>query len=496
MRVAAKANCPRSNSPSPQGALKGGRKVADVSTSPSPRAVPLLLSVALFMEQMDSTVIATALPAIAANIGASPVALKLALTAYLVALAIFIPLSAFVADRFGAKRVFRLAIGVFVAGSLACAFAGSLGGFVAARFLQGAGAAMMTPVGRVILVRALPRGELVRAWATLTIPVLIGPLAGPPVGGFLTTFFSWHWIFLINLPIGALGAALATRILPDMPGGKRPTPDLTGFSLTAIAAAGLVFGLSVVSLPALPPAFGAASIAAGLVAAFAYVRHARRTPTPILDLSLFSRPSLRAAIAGGFLFRIGVGATPFLLPLLFQLVFGMTPFASGLITFVTAAGAIAMKFLVEPVLARLGFRLVLTGAALISGCLIGGMAAFSPGWPVGAMMAMLFFAGFFRSLFFTAVNPLTFAETSDAEAAQATALSAVFQQLSLACGVALAGGILEASTAMTGALGPTAFSLAFAVTGLIAAGAAAFYWRLDPAAGANLSARPQPASPS
>lgn len=454
----------------------------------------MLLSVALFMEQMDSTVIATALPAIAADIGSSPVALKLALTSYLVALAIFIPLSAFIADRFGAKRVFRLAIGVFVAGSLACALAASLSGFVAARFLQGAGAAMMTPVGRVILVRALPRTELVKAWATLTIPVLIGPLAGPPVGGFLTTYVSWHWIFLINLPIGAAGALLATRILPDMPGRPLPTPDLAGFGLTGLAAAGLVFGLSVVSLPALPPLVGAAAIGVGLAASIAYMRHARRRTDPILDLRLFARPSLRAAIAGGFLFRIGVGATPFLLPLLFQLVFGMSPFASGLITFVTAAGAIAMKFLVEPILARLGFRRLLTYAALISGGLIATMAAFNPAWPAAALMAVLFFAGFFRSLFFTAVNPLTFAETGDTEVAQATALSAVFQQLSLATGVALAGFILEASSRVTGVLGPAAFSLAFAITGVIAAGAAAFYWRLDPNAGANLAAKPQPPS--
>jgi len=455
------------------------------------RAVPALLAVALFMEQMDSTVIATALPAIAADIGSSPVALKLALTSYLVALAIFIPLSGWIADRFGAKRVFRWAIVVFVLGSLSCAAAGSLPAFVGARFLQGAGASMMTPVGRVILVRALPRTELVNAWATLTIPVLIGPLAGPPIGGFLATYVSWHWIFLINLPIGALGLALATRILPDLPGQPMPAPDLSGFVLTGTAAAGLVFGLSVVSLPALPPIIGAISIVTGLTAAGLYVVHCRRTERPILDLALFRRPSLRAAVLGGFLFRIGVGAAPFLLPLLFQLVFGLTPFASGLLTFVTAAGAIAMKFLVRPILATLGFRATLAGASFISGVLIAVMATFSSAWPTAALMSVLFGSGFFRSLFFTSVNPLTFAETTDAEAAQATALASVFQQVSVACGVALAGGLLEASTLVTGSLGVEAFRLAFLATGAIAGASALFYVRMDPAVSANLSATPQ-----
>lgn len=443
---------------------------------------------------MDSTVISTALPAIAADTGTSPVALKLALTSYLVALAIFIPLSGWIGDRYGAKRVFRWAIVVFVLGSLSCALAGSLSAFVAARFLQGAGASMMTPVARVILVRALPRAELVKAWATLTIPVLIGPLAGPPVGGFLATYVSWHWIFLVNLPIGALGLILATRILPDMAGAAIPRPDLAGFMLAGIAAAGLVFGLSVVSLPALPPIIGAVSIVAGATAAALYVRHARGTERPILDLRLLSRPSLRAAVYGGFLFRVGVGATPFLLPLLFQLVFGMTPFASGMLTFVTAAGAITMKFIVEKVLATFGFRATLSGAAAISGALIGVMATFGQAWPAAAILVVLYAAGLFRSLFFTSVNPLTFAETTDAEAAQATALASVFQQVSVACGVALAGGLLEASILVNGTLGAGAFRLAFAVTGMISAAASLFFLRLDPAVSASLAARPQAGS--
>lgn len=200
------------------------------------RTIPLILAVALFMENMDSTVIATSLPAIAADIDTSPIALKLALTAYLVSLAIFIPISGWLADRFGAKRIFRIAIAVFVIGSVACAVSGSLGEFVAARFLQGMGGAMMTPLARLVLVRATPRRELVTAMAWLTIPGLIGPLVGPPVGGFITTFFTWHWIFLINVPIGVVGIFLAGRFLPDVELTPSPPLDVAGFLLSAIAA--------------------------------------------------------------------------------------------------------------------------------------------------------------------------------------------------------------------------------------------------------------------
>ncbi|MDP3895466.1 MAG: MFS transporter, partial [Mesorhizobium sp.] len=269
---------------------------------------PLILAVALFMEQMDSTVIATSLPAIAADIGTNPVALKLALTAYLVSLAIFIPVSGWMADRFGARRVFRIAIGVFVVGSILCALSGSLAAFVGARFLQGMGGAMMTPVARLVLVRATPKKDLVSAMAWLTIPALVGPLVGPPVGGFITTYFTWHWIFLINVPIGIAGIFFAGRVLPEIAGRAGDRLDVAGFALSAVAASGIVFGLSVISLPALPPVFGVLTAALGLVAAFVYVRHARHRDKPILDLSLFANPAFRAAILGGSFFRIGAGA--------------------------------------------------------------------------------------------------------------------------------------------------------------------------------------------
>src|SRR6218665_2325226 len=231
---------------------------------PMNRIVPLILAVALFMEQMDSTVIATALPTIAADLGVGPITLKLALTAYMVSLATFIPLSGWMADRFGAKRIFRLAILVFVAGSILCAVADSLVAFVVSRFLQGMGGAMMTHVARLVLVRSTSRSELVSAMALLTIPALVGPLAGPPLGGFITTYFSWHWIFLINVPVGIIGYILSGIYLPEIPAAPPPPLDWTGFFLSAVAASGTMFGLSVISLPALPPVLGVVATVVGL----------------------------------------------------------------------------------------------------------------------------------------------------------------------------------------------------------------------------------------
>ncbi|WP_265520000.1 MFS transporter [Nitratireductor luteus] len=452
------------------------------------RTLPLILAVALFMEQMDSTVIATSLPAIAADIGTNPISLKLALTTYLVALAIFIPVSGWMADRFGAKRVFRIAIGVFVLGSIACALSNSLLAFVLARFLQGMGGAMMTPIGRLVLVRATPKDKLVSAMAWLTVPALVGPVAGPPLGGFITTYFSWHWIFLINVPIGLAGIVMAGRVLPEFEGEERAKLDWTGFALSGLAASGIVFGLSVISLPALPPAVGIATVIVGVSSAWLYHRHARACPRPILDLTLFSNQAFRAAIVGASLFRIGVGAVPFLLPLMFQLIFGLTPFQSGLLTFASALGAIAMKFIASTTLRAVGFRLVLIVSALMGGGLIAVNALFRPDTPHLVIIAVLVAAGFLRSLFFTSANALVFAEIGDREASQAATISAAMQQISIAMGVAVGGGVLEASSYLSGnTLGIDAFVNAFVIVALITLLAAVPYFSLPPDTGNAVS---------
>lgn len=452
------------------------------------RAVPLILAVALFMEQMDSTVIATSLPAIAADIGTSPITLKLALTTYFVALAIFIPVSGWMADRFGAKRVFRIAIGVFVVGSVACAAAGSLAEFVGARFVQGMGGAMMTPVGRLVLVRSTPRNQLVSAMAWLTVPALIGPLIGPPVGGFITTFFTWHWIFLINVPIGLLGIVVAGRVLPEMPGGPVAQIDWAGFLLAAVAASGIVFGLSVVSMPALPPLVGVATLCVGTLATFAYVRHARRVARPILDLALFDNPVPRIAVLSGSIFRIGIGAVPFLLPLMFQIGFGLSPFESGLLTFASAFGAIALKFFATTALRAAGFRAVLAFAAIAGSVLMAANAFFTPATPHWIIIVVLVAAGFTRSMFFTSNNALIFAEIDDRQASQATAIASVAQQISIALGVAVAGILLEAHHLVTGEeTGLAAFSTAFLAVAAMAACAVLPILKLSPDAGMAVS---------
>jgi EmrB/QacA subfamily drug resistance transporter len=440
------------------------------------------------MENMDSTVIATSLPAIARDIDTSPIALKLALTAYLVSLAIFIPISAWMADRFGAKRVFRTAIGVFIIGSIACAASSSLLEFVLARFLQGIGGAMMTPVARLVLVRATAKRELVSALAWLTIPALVGPMVGPPVGGFITTFFSWHWIFLINVPIGIAGIWLAGRFLPEVPSVGADPIDLPGFVLSALAASGIVFGLSVVSLPALPPSFGIAAMFTGAASAFLYVRHARRRSAPLLRLQLFANPVFRTAIIGGALFRIGNGAVPFLLPLLFQLGFGMTPFQSGMLTFASAIGAFAMKFLAPFTLRIGGFRTILAGSAVLSSALIAVNGLFTGGTSAWVIITVLMVAGFFRSLLFTSVNALVFADIDDKDASQATAIGAVSQQISIALGVAVGGGVLEAFTYWSGGvLDPSAFTAAFCVIAAITASSLFAFLTLAPSAGNAVS---------
>jgi EmrB/QacA subfamily drug resistance transporter len=464
------------------------------------RTIPLILAVALFMENMDSTVIATSLPAIAKDIGTSPVALKLALTAYLVSLAIFIPISSWMADKFGAKRVFRTAIAVFAVGSIACAAAGSLGGFVAARFVQGMGGAMMTPVARLVLVRSTPKRQLVSAMAWLTIPALIGPMIGPPVGGFITTYFTWHWIFLINVPIGMLGIWLAGSFLPDIPAEGAGPIDFPGFFLSAIAASGVVFGLSVVSLPALPPSFGIAAVIVGLASGYFYVRHARTRTNPLLNLKLFANPVFRTAIIGGSIFRIGIGAVPFLLPLLFQLGFGLSPFQSGMLTFASAIGAFAMKFLAPTTLRLGGFRTILIASGLLSACLIAVNALFTAQTPTWLIIAILVVAGFGRSLFFTSTNALTFADIEPAEVSQATAIGAVAQQISIALGVAVGGSVLEMAAYFSGhAIGADSFTAAFLAIALISALSVVPLFKLAPTAGNAVSGHrlvdPEPRQP-
>ncbi|MFN3657896.1 MAG: MFS transporter [Pseudolabrys sp.] len=460
------------------------------------RIVPLIIAVALFMENMDSTVIATSLPAIAADIGTNPLALKLAVTSYLLSLAIFIPASGWTADRFGARTVFSAAIGVFVVGSIGCALSGSLTDFVIARIVQGMGGAMMTPVGRMVMVRTISKRELVSAMAWVTTPALIGPVIGPPVGGFITTYATWHWIFIINVPIGLVGIVLASRYIEDVRAEQHERFDVVGMVLAGLGIAGIAFGLSILGLNFLPWYVVVVLVAGGALFMTAYILHARRTPSPALDLTLFRLPTFYASVVGGFFFRLGIGALPFLLPLLLQVGFGMSPFQSGLITFASAIGAISMKMAATRILRRFGFRNVLLYNALISAAFLAACAAFTEATPVWIMLALLLVGGFFRSLEFTSINTIAYAEVETARVSRATALVSVGQQLAISAGVAFGALAVETSVHLRGdgTLAAADFPPAFLAVAAISALSALMFFRLSPDAGAEMANRAPAAS--
>ena len=453
--------------------------------------MPLIVAVALFMENMDSTVIATSLPAIARDLGTNPLSLRLAVTSYLLSLAIFLPVSGWTADRFGARTVFRAAIGVFMLGSIGCALSSSLSQFVLARIVEGMGGAMMTPVGRLILVRSVEKRELINAMVWVTLPALVGPLLGPPVGGFITTYISWHWIFFINIPIGITGIVLATIFIEDVR-AKAPDPfDALGMLLAGLGIGGLAFGGSVLGLDLLPLPVVLALIAAGAAATFAYVVHARRTPAPVLDLSLLKIPTLRASVLGGFIYRCGIGAIPFLLPLLLQLGFKLTAFQSGLITLSSALGAMGMKTAVPIIVRAFGFRRTLTVNAVITAGLITLCLTFVPGVSFVWIVGVLIVNGFFRSLQFTSLNSIAYADLDHARMSRATSLIAVAQQLSISIGVAIGALVVDLTLWSRGHSAITAvdFRPAFLTVAVIAASASLAFVQLPAEAGAELARR-------
>jgi EmrB/QacA subfamily drug resistance transporter len=455
------------------------------------RLIPLIVATALFMENMDSTVIATSLPAIAADIGTSPLTLKLAITSYLLSLAVFIPASGWTADRFGARLVFSLAVAVFMIGSIGCALSSSVSHFVIARILQGAGGAMMTPVGRLVLLRSIDKRALVNAMAWVTVPALVGPVIGPPLGGFITTYFSWHWIFLINIPIGLIGIFMALRYIDPIRSENPERFDLYGLVLAGMGLGGIAFGLSVAGLNLLPWTVVVALVAVGSISMTLYVIHARRTGSPVLDFSLLRLPTLRASIIGGFLFRLGIGALPFLLPLLMQVGFGLSPFQSGLVTFSSAVGAMGMKTLAARVIRTFGFRNIMVINAIVSSLFLAASALFTASTPLLLIMIILVVGGFFRSLQFTAINTVAYAEVEPAQMSRATTLVSVNQQLAISAGVAVGAFSVEATMMLRHVSELTAaeFPPAFIVVGIISAVSAYFFWQMPDDAGHEISGR-------
>jgi EmrB/QacA subfamily drug resistance transporter len=451
--------------------------------------IPLIVACALFMENMDSTVIATSLPAIAIDIGQSPLALKLALTSYLVSLAVFIPISGWVADRYGSRRVFAVAIVVFMGGSLLCAASNTLPAFVVSRFLQGIGGAMMVPVGRLVLMRAVPKRDYVTALNYLTIPALLGPVTGPALGGAITLYFNWRWIFIINIPIGLLGLFLVLRHIPNIRETNTPPFDMRGFMLSGIGLSVLMLGFSALGGHLLPAGVAVACLVAGAVTLIAYAWHARRTAHPVINLRLLKIPTFANGVLVGSVFRAGLGATPFLLPLLFQLGFGLNPLQSGLLTCFSAVGAMFVKTITVFILRRFGFRSVLSINGIAASIVVAAFGLFSAGTPHFVIAAVLLLSGCLRSLQFTALNAITFADIAPQTMSQAASVSSMAQRLSQSVGIAGGAYMLQLSSVVQGHATIVAadFWPAFVGIGLISVVAPLLHRRLPPEAGIEVS---------
>ena len=451
--------------------------------------IPLIVACALFMQNLDSTALATALPAIAESLGETPLRLHLAITSYMLALAAFLPVSGWVADKFGARTIFRLAMVVFTLASIGCGMATNFQMLLLARVVQGAGGAMMVPVGRLILVRSVSKSELISAMALMGMPALIGPIIGPVLSGFIVTVASWRWIFWLNIPIAIVGIVAVTIFIENIREPDVKRFDWPGFVLSGFGLCGTLFGLDALTTHNGFDPIALGSLIGGLLSGTLYIFHARRVDNPILDLSLLRFPTFRISVTGGTLFRFGVGATPFLLPLLMQQGFGYTPLQSGAVTFVSAAGSLGMRSIAKSVLRRFGFRPVLIWNTLIASFFLGLCAIFTPDTPKALMMAIIFAGGVFRSLQFTALNTIGFAELDSPMMSQATSFSQMMQRLSLSFGVAISAFVLHWTAPNPGVLPVSSFSAAFLVIAVLSCLSVFSFRNLPADAGAELAGR-------
>ncbi len=422
--------------------------------------------------------------------GETPVRVHLVLTSYMFSLAAFIPMSGWLADRFGARLIFRIAMAIFTLASLSCGFSGSLLGFVIARICQGIGGAMMVPVGRLILLRSVEKKDLMGALATMSIPAMVGPIMGPFIGGFLTSYLSWRWIFWVNLPIGVIGIVLVTIFIEDTKEATRRSFDALGVTLLSLGLSGTLFGMDAAASNSAPEPLALGCVAVGLVSLALYARHARRRVEPAIDLSLLRIPTLNASMSAGLIFRIGTGAVPFLLPLFLQTELGYTPIQSGATTFVSAVGALGIRTLATRIYRLVEFRALLVLNALVAAIFIAACALFRElTWYI-VIALTLFFGGVFRALEMFGVSALTFADLSFAQMSHGTTLSTMSQRLSQSIGVAIAAFVLHLAATPDG-LPRSAFEIAFVTVAAISASASLFFTRLSRDAGAALAVGPR-----
>ena len=454
--------------------------------------VPLIVGCAQFMHQFDGTMITTALPVMAASLNEDPLQLNLAITCYLLALAVFVPISGWMADRYGARRVFIAAIGVFTVSSMLCALSNSLAEIVIWRTIQGVGGAMMTPVGRVIVVKSVPRLEIVRAMNYITIPAVVAPLIGPSVSGFIVTYFSWPLIFFLNVPIGLAGLVLVYAYVPDIREKTVAPLDLRGFVLIGLAMAGLVFGFSAIGRGPLPVAIVIGSIGVGAICGTLYLAHANRKSDPIIDLTLLRIRTFAASVWGGGLFYIGTTSQVFLMALLLQIGLGFSAFHAGLMLLAGAVGSTVMRFTFRPVLQWFGFRWLLICNALLNAACLAACGLFNAGTPLLVMVLVLFVAGFTRSTQFTGVQSLGYAEIPSAVMSRATSFSSMMQQLMQSLGVGLTALVVHLSTIWHGhtdVITTADVSIGFFVIATLSALSVVIFYLLPPTAGSELTGR-------
>jgi EmrB/QacA subfamily drug resistance transporter len=439
------------------------------------------------MEFIDSTSLSTALPTLANAFHADPVHLKLALTSYILALAVFTPVSGWAAEKFGAKPVFMSAMAVFLLGSALCGFSHTLRELVAARIVQGLGGAMMTPVARLIVVGSAPRERLIQAMGWFTMPALVGPLIGPPLAGFVLSVADWPWIFFINLPVGILGMLAVVRFVPRItspdPGGF----DWSGFFLSALAITAVVVVAETAGLPLLPNWAKAVALVAAAISVAVYIRQAGRKSRPILDLALLRFPTYRASLLGGTFVRLGIGAGPFLMPLLLQVGLHWSPLHAGSVTFAGGMGVLGARPFAAMTLRRWGFRVQLVVFVALTGILSAVPGLFRESTPAPLIMGLLLLTGFCRSNQFIAANTIAYADVPQEKVAAASTLAAVTQQVGLALGVSFGGLMLHWARGPGGDLTPDHFVLPYLAVGATTLLAIPVYWMLHPSAGSAIS---------
>ena len=459
-----------------------------------PNIIWLIVAAAFFMETLDGTVIATALPQMAATFRTDPVSLSIGMTSYLVALAVFIPVSGWVADRLGTRRVFAWAVAAFTLASILCALSTSVAQFTTARVFQGMAGAMMVPVGRLAVLRNTSKEDLVRAMAFIVWPGLIAPVIGPPLGGFLATYLSWQWIFLLNVPLGVAGIFLIRAYIPESAPQPRRPLDARGFVLSGLALSSLMVGVELLGHGGRWQ-LGTVLIAASIALGAALASHLRRHPHPLIDPAVMAVQSFRTVMVGGTIARTAISAMPFLLPLLFQVGFGLNAFEAGMLYLASMLGNLGMKLVTTQALRHFGFRNVLVFNGALAGASIALCAVLSADTPVPAIVVVMLVCGMTRSMQFTGLTSMAFAEVPHPQMSTANTLFSTTQQMSMGLGIAVGAVLLHATAAARGAGGAydvTDFRVTFLLVGLLALSSLLSFVRLRRDAGAEVSGHRRP----